>query len=317
MQFASSQKGVALITALLIVALATVISVEISKRLQLDIRRTGNIIASDQALLYMMTAEFWSRRILRDDRLDNNYDYLGEDWATEIPPIPVEGGTISGRLSDLQGCFNLNSLLANGQPNVAAQQIFTRLMQQLTTPTGTNLSQAVIDWLDDNLINSPPDGAEDNYYLNLEKPYHSANSPIYSVSELRLIKGFEEIDIDIEEIQNSLCAFGPTANMQINVNTAPEEVIESLAANMNPTTVENIIKQRESDPSDTAQDFLATYNLTNIIAAPTRNLLTASSEYFLLETEARIGQAVTLMYSIIHRENDGSTQVLARSQGAY
>ena len=314
MRFASSQKGVALITALLIVALATVISVEISKHLQLDIRRTGNLIASDQALLYMMTAESWSRRILRDDRQDNTYDHLDEGWATEIPPIPVEGGTISGKLTDLQGCFNLNSLVLNDQPNPAAQQIFTRLMQRLATPTGTNLSQAVIDWLDSNLINLNPDGAEDNYYLNLEKPYHSANSPIYSVSELRLIKGFENDEI-IQQTRDWLCAFGPAADMKINVNTAPAEVLESLAANMNTATVKQIIDQRKDDPSDTMPNFLGTYNLTNLIKD--RSQLTISSEYFLLETEARIGQAVTLMYSIIHRNDDGSTQVLARSQGAY
>ena len=314
MRFASSQKGVALITALLIVALATVISVEISKHLQLDIRRTGNLIASDQALLYMMTAESWSRRILRDDRQDNTYDHLDEGWATEIPPIPVEGGTISGKLTDLQGCFNLNSLLANGQPNVAAQQIFTRLMQRLATPTGTNLSQAVIDWLDDDLNTRTPDGAEDNYYLNLEKPYHSANSPIYSVSELRLIKGFED-DAIIQQTRDWLCAFGPAANMMINVNTAPAEVIESLAANMSAATVTQIIDQRKEDPYETPQEFVNRHNLASIITDT--SLITVSSEYFLFETEARIGQAVTLMYSIIHREGDGSTQVLARSQGAY
>ena len=314
MRFASSQKGVALITALLIVALATVISVEISKHLQLDIRRTGNLIASDQALLYMMTAESWSRRILRDDRQDNNYDHLDESWATEIPPIPVEGGTISGKLTDLQGCFNLNSLYPSGSVNIAAQNRFRRLMQRLDPPVTSDLSQAVIDWLDTDLDTRTPDGAEDNYYLNLEKPYHSANSPIYSVSELHLIKGFEDERI-IEQTRAWLCAFGPAANMNINVNTAPAEVLESLAANMNSTTVTEIINQRKDDPSDTMQDFLGTYKLSNIITDTSG--LSVSSEYFLLETEARIGQAVTLMYSIIHRNNDGSTQILARSQGAY
>ena len=43
------QRGVAIITALLIVAIATTVSVTISTRLQLDVRRTGNIIAGDQA----------------------------------------------------------------------------------------------------------------------------------------------------------------------------------------------------------------------------------------------------------------------------
>ena len=82
------QQGVALITALLIVALATVVSVRISTHLQLDVRRTGNIIATDQALQYNMEAEAWARRILKSDREDNKIDHLDEDWAIEIPPLP-------------------------------------------------------------------------------------------------------------------------------------------------------------------------------------------------------------------------------------
>jgi len=314
MRLPRSQKGVALITALLIVALATVISVELSTRLQLDIRRTGNIIASDQAMLYMMEAEHWSRRILKADREDNDYDHMGEDWATEIPPLPVEGGSIQGKLSDLQGCFNLNSLYKDNKINPLAQQRFIRLMQQLENPTGVNLSQSIIDWIDADAETTIPDGAEDGYYLNMERPYRSANKALLSVSELRLIKGFEDNAI-IQQSKDWLCAFGPAAD--INVNTAPEEVLKSLAAHISTETVANIIEQRKDEPSETVQDFLKTYNLSGIIKGKDADNLSVSSDYFLLETEANIGQARTLMYSIIQRDKDGNTKVLARSQGAY
>ena len=310
----SSQKGVALITALLIVALATIISVELSTRLQLDIRRTGNIIASDQALLYMMEAEHWSRRILKADRDNNNYDHLDEDWAMEIPPLPVEGGSIQGKLSDFQACFNLNSLYQAGAVNILAQDRFRRLMQQLSNPPTIDLSQAIIDWIDDeaDVITGIPDGAEDGYYLNLEWPYRSANQAIRSVSELRLIKGFEENSI-IEETKDWLCAFGSAAN--INVNTAPAEVLESLAAGITETIAADIIANRQTAPYETMNDFRTINNLSTILTDT--NGLSVSSDYFLLETEARIGSARTLMYSIIQREGDGKTQVIARSQGAY
>ena len=314
MLLASTQKGVALITALLIVALATVITVELSTRLQLDIRRTGNIISSDQALLYMMEAEYWSRRILKADRDNNNYDHLDEDWAMEIPPLPVEGGSIQGKLSDLQACFNLNSLYQAGAVNTLAQGRFRRLMQQLSNPPTTDLSQAIIDWIDNeaDVITGIPDGAEDGYYLNLEWPYRSANQAIKSISELRLIKGFEENSI-IEETKDWLCAFGSAAN--INVNTAPAEVLESLAAGISETVAADIIANRQTAPYETMSDFLTINNLSTILTDT--NGLSVSSDYFLLETEAKIGPARTLMYSIIQREGDGKTQVIARSQGAY
>lgn len=312
MTLASAQKGVALITALLIVALATVITVELSTRLQLDIRRTSNIIASDQASLYLMEAEYWSRRILKDDRKNNNYDHLDEDWAMEIPPLPVEGGSIQGKLSDLQACFNLNSLYQGGKVNALAQDRFKRLMQKLSTPPGTDLSQAIIDWIDADINTTVPDGAEDGYYLNLEWPYRSTNQAIQSLSELRLIKGFEDDQI-IQETKDWLCAFGSAAD--INVNTAPVEVLESLAAGISTTIADDIVANRQNTPYETMNDFLTTHKLSTIIT--NTNGLSVSSDYFLLETEANIGQARTLMYSIIQRDNDGNTQVLARSQGAY
>ena len=306
MLFPDSQKGVALITALLIVAMATIISVELSTRLQLDIRRTGNVIVNDQATLYLMEAEYWSRRILKADREDNDFDHLGEDWAMEIPPLPVEGGTIQGKLSDLQAYFNINSLYQNGKPNQLAKARFKRLSQQLATPVGVDLSQSIIDWLDTDAETTVPDGAEDNYYLNLERPYRSANQAIQSLSELRLIRGFEDYAV-FEQMQNWLCAFGIAAD--INVNTAPEEVLKSLSA--------DIIEQRKEEPFETMKDFLNTNKLSEIIKEPERQSLSVSSDYFLLETEASIGQARTLMYSIIKRDKDGETEVLARSQGAY
>ena len=312
MLLASSQKGVALITALLIVALATVITVELSTRLQLDIRRTSNIIASDQALLYMMEAEYWSRRIIRDDRKNNNYDHLDENWAMEIPPLPVEGGSIQGKLSDLQACFNLNSLYQGGTVNALAQDRFKRLMQKLTTPPGTDLSQAIIDWVDADINTTVPDGAEDGYYLNLEWPYRNTNQAIQSLSELRLIRGFEDDQI-IQETNDWLCAFGSAAD--INVNTAPVEVLESLAAGISTTIADDIVANRQNTPYETMNDFLTTNKLSTIVT--NTKGLSVSSNYFLLETTASIGQARTLMYSIIQRDNNGNTQVLARSQGAY
>lgn len=312
MLLASSQKGVALITALLIVALATVISVTLSTRIQLDIRRTGNLIASDQALAYMMEAEFWSRRILKEDQSKNNYDHLGEDWAMEIPPLPVEGGTIQGKLNDLHACFNLNSLYQGNAVNTLARDRFTRLMQGLPTPPRTDLSQAIIDWIDADLTTTVPDGAEDDYYLNLEKPYRSANQPIKSISELRLIKGFEEDQL-IQDTKNLLCGF--EASTSINVNTAPVEVLESLAAGITTAMANDIVINRQNTPYETMNDFLTTNNLSTIITDTAG--LSVSSEYFLLEVVANIGQARTLLYSIIHRDNHGITEVVARSQGAY
>ena len=78
MSAAYQQKGVALITALLIVALATIVSVKIATHLQLDVRRTGNMLASEQATQYVLAAENLLSIALYEDRKDNNIDYYGD-----------------------------------------------------------------------------------------------------------------------------------------------------------------------------------------------------------------------------------------------
>ena len=103
-----NQQGVAIITALLIVTIAATVSITISTRLQLDVRRTSNLIAFDQADFYLLEAEEWSQRILREDKKNSSIDALDEDWAFEIPPLPVDGGSIQGKLTDLHACININ-----------------------------------------------------------------------------------------------------------------------------------------------------------------------------------------------------------------
>ena len=123
------QRGVAIITALLIVTIAATVSITISTQLQLDVRRTSNMIAQDQAMFYLLAAEEWSQRILREDKKDNNFDALSETWAFELPPLPVTGGSIQGKISDLHSCININSLvtgnIAGGNNNNSEQNNVT------------------------------------------------------------------------------------------------------------------------------------------------------------------------------------------------
>lgn len=109
-----SQRGVALITAIVMVALATILAVRLAKEGALDQRRTAATLVLEQARQYAMGAESWATEILRDDAARTDQDDLGEDWAKPVPPLPIEGGTLSGQMEDMQGRFNLNSLVTAG-----------------------------------------------------------------------------------------------------------------------------------------------------------------------------------------------------------
>jgi len=324
-----NNKGFALITALLIVALATIVSVNIASHLQLDIRRTSNMLANEQAMLYALEAENLLRWGLYEDIQDNNFDYYrdpesldaSEKWS-DFYEFPFDNALIRSQAVDIQACINLNSLVINGtNVDVFVQDRLRRLFSSFSSNANTNsqgdLTQAIIDWIDVDSTDLLPDGAEDTYYLNLETPYYTANTPLSSVSELRLIKGFEDSDF-YDAIEPFVCAFGAPGPIRINVNTAPEEVLNSLANGVNGS---DIIACREDSPFENLADFTNCINSqsntnTQPVVVDTQGL-SPDTNYFLLKTEIKLGNSRSLMYSIIYRDNNGATRVLARSQGAY
>ena len=304
------QRGVAIITALLIVTIAATISITISTRLQLDIRRTGNLIAQDQAHFYLLAAEEWSQRILRQDKEDSKIDDLSESWAVQIPPLPVDGGSIQGTLTDLHACININALVKDGTINDSTKNRLSQLFKNQGLEN--DLTQAIADWIDTDLETTNPNGAEDGYYLNIETPYRTANSPLYSVSELRLIRGFEDNET-FQQIKPYVCAL--TTNDEetsININTASAEVLQSLSAKMTENLVSDIIGRRDETPFKDLKEFTNFSKLGTIIKD--KKNLSTSSDYFLLRTQAIIGQANKVMYSIIYRNDTGETKIISRTQ---
>ncbi len=315
------QQGVAIITALLIVTIATTVSITIGTHLQLDIRRTSNMVAKDQANFYLLAAEEWTQRILREDKKNNNIDGLSEPWAIELPPLPVAGGSIQGKLTDLHRCININSLVSTeegidtntGEAIGSAINPSTQArIDQLFRNQGIDnkLIQGIFDWIDNDLNTSSPDGAEDGYYLNLEKPYHTANTPLQSITELRLIKGFEKSETYFK-VKEHLCAFIPIAGrVSININTASAEVLKSLSSKMTAALVKSIIEKRDEALFKDVDEFTSFADLATIIKDTAQ--LSTSSDYFLLRTQAVIGQANKVMYSIIYRDDTGKTEVISR-----
>ena len=307
----NKQSGVALITALMIVALASIVSVTISTQLQLDIRRTGNIIAGDQARLYSLAAESLAQRYLSLDNV--TIDDLSEEWAQPYI-FPLEDGTLTANLTDLQACINLNTLVVsnNFDPLTRArlEQLFTNVS------ISPSLSQSIKDWIDGDLQTTIPDGAEDAYYTTLENPYRNANTNLQSISELKLIRGFEKQET-IDATLNHICAFDiGVTTVSINVNTASLEVLSSLSSGMDPSIAQCLIDEREQTPFTDISKFMSLCSLGTVTPTINQKYLSVNTRYFMLETNVKIGDAQTKMFSIIRRDA-GKINILSRSQGVY
>lgn len=302
-----AQRGVALITALLIVALATTAAVAMVSRQQLDIRRTGNALQYEQAYLYVNGMEQWAARVLREDGRDNKSDHLNEEWATQLPPIPVDGGQLAGFLEERQGRFDLNSLMLGGAPDTAAVERFRRLLVVLELEP--ELVNALLDWLDSDLEERFPGGAEDSVYLGMEPPYRSANGALVSVSELRLLPGLDAEGY--ERLRPHVSALPAPA--PINVNTASVPVLMSLADEIDPGLAEMLVEARGEEGYEDLNAFLAQPGLAGV-ALPVESL-GVSSRYFVVTSQVQFGRVNVSYQSMIERSQDHTTRVIRRSQG--
>jgi general secretion pathway protein K len=294
-----------LITTLLVVSLATVIAVAMATRQHIDVRLTGNLLHGEQAYAYALAAEAWARVILRRDDLESDHDSLNEDWATALPPIVVEGGQVSGKIEDLQGRFNINNLaMQDGKDSEADVAYFRRLLEILQLEP--SLTDALLDWIDADINVRFPDGAEDENYLLGGIPYRTANRPLVSVSELRLVAGFDQNAVRLLEPYVTALP----QRTRINVNTASPVVLLAMNKDLTPGDVDALIAGRGETGYANAQAFLSQDALAGRELA---GAVDVRSSYFLVHTDVIVGQGQAHLESLVARDK-GKTRVLSRTR---
>lgn len=302
----NKSSGVALITVLLVVAAATIASVAISSRLMIDIRRTENLLRSDQAWQHALGVESWAKGILIADSKESETDHLAEDWTGSIEDIPVEGGAVSGQIFDQQGLFNLNNLLdAKLKPSVLDLERFTRLLQKLDLdPT---LANAVLDWLDKDDKPMTVGGAEDSTYQSLDTPYSSANRLMVHVSELLLVQGFTP------EVYNVIVPYVSALpkRVDININTAPSEVLQCLFAGLTDQDADLLINSRESEPFEEIGEFMKHPALAGLKSI-SRIGIGLTSDYFRVQSGAYVGRAKVGISSLLYRDDENEMHIILR-----
>ena len=293
------QKGVALLTALLLVALVTILTVNLQWNTSLDIRRSGNLFESDQAVLYALGAEAWATEILRIDARDSVTDHTGEDWATPVPTLAIEGGAIRGYVEDMQGRFNLNNLVnRNGQIDEDALKQFERLLAALELDPA--LARITVDWLDRDLEPGFPSGAEDSFYMARIPPYRTANLAITSTSELLSVG---EMDASSYRILAPHVAALPNGTT-LNVNTASASVLRSLSDQISDTVAENLVGER----GDEGFSDLAAF--ADLVEPEVMQTLELSSSFFRVTADVSIGSTRFTMYSLLERNDEQSMPVM-------
>nr|VFJ59177.1 MAG: general secretion pathway protein K [Candidatus Kentron sp. DK] len=319
------QRGIALITVMLAVALTASIVATLIADQQMDIRRSTNILHGGKAYEYARAVELWATRVLARDLMieEAQIDHPGENWAMALPPTDIEGGALAGRIEDLQGRFNLNNLVPDdagedGQPNrnTGWRERLQRLLARCDLAPG--LAGSIVDWLDADGERTYPQGAEDYDYLGREVPYRAANAPMADPSELAWVSGFAFDDYRcLAPFVTALPGFTP-----INVNTAPVAVLTALAAGITDGVAELLVERRSLAPYESVAGFLDALREMGVSVSGTgpdgldETALAVGSRYYLVIADIRVGNIRMRLFSRLERRDDGSVRVLYRARGA-
>lgn len=313
----AKQRGVALITVLLVVAMATLLVAAMMRSQHTAMQYAAGLFSQDQAWLYTQGAESFVTELLeedsrRDQKEGRKVDHLGEVWARPFPTFPVDGGVVNARIADLQGRFNINRLWHDNAKDPAALAIFERLLKSLDLPD--TLGGAVIDWIDADNEPESLDGAEDDYYSRLSPPYRVANRSLVDVSELRLIRGFTpEV---FARLQPYICVL--PAKALLNINTAPAEVLVALSPTLILRTAEELAKERPNKGYESVDEFLSqpVFNgLDNQQKTDLSKQLSVNSDFFELISDAEIAGRHSSVLAVLARDDSGTIRLVSRDLG--
>ncbi len=298
-------RGVALISVLLIVALVSALVYRLVTKQSLVLAQTRHVVWGDQSLAYALGGESYARQILFEDWNvpdGRALDALGEPWAQPLAPFEVEGGLLEVTIRDLDGRFNLNSLAGSDSTRGAAA------MRNLLAALG--LDPAITDrWRD--WVDADGDGqgfgAEDQLYLGFAVPYRTANRPVASVTELRLLEGMDAEQFD--RITPHVAAL-PVVVGKININTADALTLQSLSPQLSAGRAQSLVDSERlyTDPQMLAAEVP---ELSGSV-----DLMKVTSDYFEVEVRAEINGARTELTSTLHRNPaDGRITLIARDLG--
>ena len=296
------QRGMALITAILIAALVASLAFALSARERLWLTQLGNRDDLAAAQSTALSAIDLARLTLRDDMRNNQVDHLLEAWTVPVPPINVEAGRVGGRLVELQGRLNLYTLQRDGKVSAEGVLALQRLLstQNLPSDWASQLAAAL--------------AAQVTLWQEAKKADAAAARltskllPAAGLAELAALAGLSGGDAE------RLAAFEPFTVLlpeatSVNVNFAPPEVLMAVTPGLSLQDAEVLVGRRARGHFTSGQDFVnALPEALRTTARPA--LYTVESQYFLSEADAWFGRAHVRLQALLYHQRAAMPDIL-------
>lgn len=298
-----AERGVALVVALLVVALATILVAALLDRGELALARTRNALRAEQVQAYAQGLEAYAIEALMLPR-DGPDTHLSR-WAQPLPLQDVPGGRLTATLRDLNGCFNLNNLA----PGQATQwrELFTRLLAALALEP--RLGEAVAQWLDPDPDAAPAASA----YLGGAVPYRAHGGLFTHVSELRLVRGVDAVVY--ARLAPHVCVLPPGS--RLNANTASAAVLQALAGSGTAPATAALGQQLWQNGRAQWSDAPSFWRATPLGSAPPglAALVDVHSDAFLARGDIVLDDLPFTVFSVL-LQRGGRVIAVQRSSGA-
>jgi general secretion pathway protein K len=295
-----SERGAALLSVLLMVAVLAVIAATTLDRLALSTKLSTNGNALAQARMFSYAAEHIAVARIEDlVARDAAQTTLQGGWLGRAQRLPIPVGNATATIGDGGNCFNLNSLVTDNegqfQASATGQEQMTSLMAVLgiNETIGRNIAAAAADWADSD--ETPlPNGAEDDAYRAAATPYLAANRLFGHFSELRAVKGVTPAIY--AKLRNWICALPEATLSPINVNTLLPEQAPLLAMLFPPNRLSalqsrSLLAKRPANGYGSLIRFWAAPELAALQAPPlVQGQVKLTSKYFLLNSDIALGE---------------------------
>ncbi|MGV7208190.1 type II secretion system minor pseudopilin GspK [Oxalobacteraceae bacterium A2-2] len=324
------QRGVAVITALLLTTLAVTIVASLFWQQQVQVRTMENQRLQLQTRWILRGALDWTRLILTQSGLDlAGLTTASGVWATPLAETRLDqyierertdgedyNATLSGQIQDAAGRFNLNNLARNRVVQPAQLAVLQRLLGYVQLDP--NLAAVVAQQVANTQVASTPalppggtstvthtsggavttttgtTGTTTGATASASGSGGSEPMPLQRVEDLLATTGFTADSI---EKLRDLVVLLPEQT-PLNVNTAPAEVLAALVPNMSVSEAAALVNTRQRIYYRNTADFTTALNGRVVPAGVS---IDVRSNYFLVQSSVRLDRAALDTVSLLRR----------------
>lgn len=300
------QRGVAVVTALLLTTLAVTIVANLFWQQQVQVRSIENQRLQLQQQWVLRGALDWARLILREDARTSALDTLAEPWATPLAPTRldqyVQSGTVrgeagsavlSGFIQDAQGRFNLTNLATQGEINPAEVQAFARLLTLLKQDPG--LASSIAQFIAEAgraTLNPRPDAVRPMAFVQLD--------------DLLVVPGCTPRTISILQPYIIILPMNTT----VNINTASPEVLAASISGLSIADANLLINSRRQSAIRDLGDLAS--RLSNRTLSIDSGRLGIASNFFIVRGNVAIRHTTLQIDALVERKPHATRLVWVR-----